>query len=86
MNYIFITFSGAMGSDTSAPLNFGECKHKAIGVGIGSCIHRLLHDNGNLFRDNKGLLIVPGGGTDCPMAWDKTSQGVGQVLVTGVSS
>ena len=39
MNYIFITFSGAMGSDTSAPLNFGECKHKAIGVGIGSCIH-----------------------------------------------
>ena len=34
----------------------------------------------NLFHDNKGLLIVPGGGTGCPMAWDKMSQGVGQIL------
>ena len=44
------------------------------------CLHRLLYDNGYLFSDNKDLLIVPGGGTGCPMAWDKMSQGVGQML------
>ena len=44
------------------------------------CLHRLLYDNGNMFSDNKDLLIVPGGGTSCPMAWDKMSQGVGQML------
>ena len=44
------------------------------------CLHRLLYDNGYLFSDNKDLLIVPGGGTGCPMAWDKMSQGVGQIL------